>query len=191
MGDLRHRLLQLVIVPIAELFDAILSVQPLPDDFVGLDKLVNLPGQFIILVAHNPDMVIHGLNLDLQIRIVLQQGRVGVACSLQLLSHVHELVLFLTNFHLQLLDGSTELDILAAFLVDSLLKFTIFFLVALLKALEVVKLIHEVTHLRLQRSYLTISLVESLLFVFKVKGLLVNRSIKLFNLVKCLRDFKF
>ena len=74
MGDLRHRLLQLVIVPIAKLFDAILSVQPLPDDFVGLDKLVNLPGQFIILVAHNPDMVIHGLNLDLQIRIVLQQG---------------------------------------------------------------------------------------------------------------------
>ena len=59
MGDLRHRLLQLVVVSIAELFNTVLPVQPLPDDLVSLHKLVNLPRQLIILVAHNPDVVVH------------------------------------------------------------------------------------------------------------------------------------
>ena len=59
MGDLRHRLLQLVVVSIAELFNTVLPVQSLPDDLIGLHKLVDLPRQLIVLVAHNPNVVVH------------------------------------------------------------------------------------------------------------------------------------
>ena len=51
-------------------------------------------------MADDADVVVHGVDLDLEVRVVLQKRAVGVAGSLELLAHVEKLVFFLTDFHL-------------------------------------------------------------------------------------------
>ena len=123
-----------------ELLDSILTIKSLSNHFISLDKLVNLSGQLIVLVGHHSDVVVHGVNLDLKVCVVLKEGRVGVSGTLKLLAHVHQLVLLLSNLHLKLFDGTTELHVLAALSIDSPLKVSILILVTLLQALQVVQL---------------------------------------------------
>lgn len=107
MSHFCNWLLQLVVISIAKLFNTIFSIKPLSNDFIGLDELVNFSSKFIILVADNSYVIIHRFYLDLQIRVIFQKSRVGVASSFKLFAHIHQLVFFLTNLNLKLLDSST------------------------------------------------------------------------------------
>ena len=151
-----QRLVQLVVVLLTDLLNTVLSIQPLSNDLVSLHKLVNLLGKLIVLVADDANVIVHGVNLNLQVGVVLQQGLVRVARALQLLPHVHQLVFLLADLDLQLLDGSAELDIGSALLVNSLLQVAVFVLVALLQRLKMVKLTDEVVHLLLKRGNVSV-----------------------------------
>jgi len=70
------RLLQIVVVPLTNLLDAVLSVQSLPDDLVGLHKLVDLLSQLVVLVTDNSDVVVHRFDLNLKVRVVFEEGLV-------------------------------------------------------------------------------------------------------------------
>ena len=59
MRDLSHRLLKIVLISLSEFINSIFTIKSLSDDFIGLHKLVDLPGKFIILVGDNPDVVVH------------------------------------------------------------------------------------------------------------------------------------
>ncbi len=98
--DFLNRLGQIVIVFISQLHHAALPVQSLSDNLVRLHELVDFSGELIVLMADNSDVVVHGVDLDLEIGIVLEKGAVRVTGPLELLAHVQKLVLLLANLHL-------------------------------------------------------------------------------------------
>lgn len=100
MVDLGDRLLQVVVILFSKLHDTVLSVQSLSDNFVCLNELVDLTGQFVVLVADDADVVVHRVNLDLEVGVVLEECAVGVTGTLKLFAHVKELVLLLADLHL-------------------------------------------------------------------------------------------
>jgi len=98
--DFCDRLVQIVIVLFPQLLHSALPVQSLSDHFVCLYELVDLSSKLVVLVTDHSDVVVHGINFDLQISIVFEQGTVRVASSLKLLAHIQKLVLLLTDLHL-------------------------------------------------------------------------------------------
>lgn len=98
--NLLHRLLQVVVVLFTKLGHPVLAVKSLPDDFVCLDELVDLASEFVVLVGDDADVIVHGVDLDLEVGVVLEQGVVRVPGTLQFLSHVQQLVLLLSDLHL-------------------------------------------------------------------------------------------
>ena len=95
-----HRLLQVVVILMAELVDAIFPIEALTDHLVCLHELVDFASEFIILVADDADVVIHRVDLHLEVGVVLEEGAIGVAGTFKLLAHVEELILLLSDFHL-------------------------------------------------------------------------------------------
>ena len=100
MLNVLHWLLQVVVVLLPELHDSVLAIQSLPNNFVRLHELVDFPRQFIVLVADHANVIVHGVDLYLEIGIVFKEGTIRVAGALELLSHVEQLVLLLSDFHL-------------------------------------------------------------------------------------------
>ena len=84
------------------------------DGFVGLHKLVQFFGQLLVLVSDHSDVVVQRIDFDLQVRVVVQQCRVGVPGALQLFPHVHNLVLLGSDLGLEFLDVVCQLNVPAA-----------------------------------------------------------------------------
>ena len=51
-------------------------------------------------MANDADMVVHGIDFDLKVRVILKERAVRISCSLKLLAHVEQLVLLLSNLDL-------------------------------------------------------------------------------------------
>ena len=98
--NLVHRLLQVIVVLLTKLCHAVFAIQPLPDDFICLHELINFTSQLIVLVGNDADMVVHRVDLDLEVSIVLEERTVRVASALKLFAHVQQLVLLLADLHL-------------------------------------------------------------------------------------------
>ena len=56
----------------AKLVDTIFPIEALSDHFVGLHKLVNFASEFVILVADDADVVIHRVDLHLEVGVILE-----------------------------------------------------------------------------------------------------------------------
>lgn len=95
-----NRLRQIVFIFISQFHNAALSIQSLSDNLVRLHELVDFSSELIVLVADDSDVVVHGVDFDLEIGIVLEKGAVRVTGTLKLLAHVQKLVLLLANLHL-------------------------------------------------------------------------------------------
>ena len=65
---------QLLVIPCSDFMNSSLAVKPLSNCFVGLHELVKFLCQLVILVCDHSDMIVQGVNLNLKIRIVVQQG---------------------------------------------------------------------------------------------------------------------
>ena len=100
-----------MIVASSDLLDSSFSIKSHPDGLIGLDKLVKFPGELLVLDSNHSDVVVQGVDLDLEVGVVVEEGAVGVTGTFQLFSHVHDLVLFSADLCLEVLDGSSELDI--------------------------------------------------------------------------------
>ena len=100
MVDVLHWLLQVVVVLLSELHDSVLAIQSLPNNFIRLNELVDFPRQFIVLVADHANVIVHGVDLDLEVGIVFKKSTVRVASAFELFSHVEQLVFFLSDFNL-------------------------------------------------------------------------------------------
>ena len=72
MAYLGHGLLEIVLVPLSEFSDSVLTVESLSDDFISLHKLVNLASELIILVGDDTDVIVHRVNFNLKVGVVLQ-----------------------------------------------------------------------------------------------------------------------
>ena len=100
-----------MIVASSDLLNSGLSIESHPDSFVSLNELVKFSGEFLVLDGDHSDVVVQGVDLDLEVRVVVEEGAVGVTGTFQLFSHVHDLVLFSADLCLEVLNGSSELNI--------------------------------------------------------------------------------
>jgi hypothetical protein len=67
---------QLLVVLLSQLDNATLAIKLFSDLLVSLDELIDLSRQLVILVAHNPDVVIHRVDLNLQVSVRFNQRRI-------------------------------------------------------------------------------------------------------------------
>ena len=104
--DHANGLSELLVVACSDLLDSGFSVESHSDCLVGLDKLVELLGELLILDGDDSDVVVQRVDFDLQVRVVVQESRIAVAGALELLSHVHDLVLLRSDLRLQVLYAS-------------------------------------------------------------------------------------
>ena len=176
--------MHLVVVALSDFHHTFLSVQALSNHFVCLHKLVDLSGKLIILVRHYTDVTIHGVDLHLQVSVVLNESRVRVSRTFELFAHVHELVFLLSDLGLELLNTTRQLHVLAAFIVDAALQVSVFVFVTSLELFQVVQFVHEVVHLDLEHVDLSVRVFELLLFSLQVEGLLIDQAVELLDLVK-------
>ena len=99
MVHISHRLLQVVVIFLTKLHNSVFAIKALANHFICLYKLVDLPRQLVVLMADDADVIVHRVNFNLQVCIVLQEGAVRVSGSLQLLAHVQKLVFLLSNLN--------------------------------------------------------------------------------------------
>lgn len=71
-------------------------------------------------------MVIQRIDFNLQVRIVIEKSTVAETGAFKFFSHEHDLVLFLSDLHLEVFDIGRNFNVSARFRVDSLLKVSIF-----------------------------------------------------------------
>lgn len=93
-----RRVSQLVIILLPQLHHSVLSIQLLSNFLICTHKLVNLSRKLIVLVWDDPDVVIHRVNLNLQVSIALNQWCIRVLASFKFALQVHNLVLLASNF---------------------------------------------------------------------------------------------
>ena len=71
---LSHRFMKVVLISLSEFLNSVFTVKSLSDNFIGLHELVNLSSEFIVLMSDNTDVVVHGVNFNLQVCIVLKES---------------------------------------------------------------------------------------------------------------------
>jgi hypothetical protein len=133
-------------------------------------------------------MIVQGVNLNLKVRIVVQQGWVAVPCTFQFLSHVHNLVLLRPDFTLEILDGGCQFHVPGRFWINSLLEILVFISVFLLQALEVVELILEANYLILELDDLSFAVDELSLLIFQIIGFWVDQLVEVVDPGELFRD---
>lgn len=189
--DHANRVCQLLVVSSSDLLNSGFSVQSHSDSLVGLHELVQLFGQLLVLHGDHSDVVVQGVDLNLKIRVVIEQGRIAVPGTLQLLSHVHNLVLLSPDLGFKIFNTSGQFNVSLALGIDSLLKINIFISVFFLEGLQVIKLILETDDLIFQLDNLALALHELCLLALQVESLAVNELIEVIDPGKLLRDVVF
>lgn len=129
-------------------------------------------------------MVVEGVDLHLEIGVVVEQGRVRVPGTFQLLAHVHDLVFLRPDAHFQVLDLRGQLAVKIAVFVNPALEVSVFLSVAFLHALQVGQLTLEVRLLVFQLDHFRLSFDELALLSLEVVAFLVNESVQIFNAVE-------
>lgn len=81
-------------------------------------------------------MVMKGIDLSLEVGIIVKKGRVIVASIFKLLSQLHNLVFSHSDLSFIVLDESGELSISHIFLVDSSLDISILLSVAFIEGTQ-------------------------------------------------------
>lgn len=185
---LMHRILKLLVISGSNFLYSSLAVKSLSNGFICLNELIKFFGELLILVSNDSNMIVERVDLNLEVRIVIQESRVAVSGSLKFLSHIHDLILFGTNLSLKLLDGICKFNISGWFRVDSLLEVSIFISILLLQALKVIQLVLEADHLILELNDFSFAIYKLWLFIFQIKGLSIDEFIKVIDSSKLFRD---
>lgn len=106
---------------ITNFLHAVLAVELRADLFVCLDKLVYLLGEFVVLVAHNSNVVVHRVNFRSQIVVASYQLLCQSTRRVQIFAKVHNLVFFLADLGFHISNATASFDASAALVVDTTL----------------------------------------------------------------------
>ena len=82
LTDVFVRLSNLLVVSSPDLLNPGFAVKPLPDGLVGLNELVKLLREVLILNSDYSDMVVQGINFNLEVRIIVKKSRVAESGTL-------------------------------------------------------------------------------------------------------------
>ena len=72
-----------------------------------------------------PNMIIERVDFNLQIGVVIKEGRIAISGTFELFPHVHDLILLGSDFGRKFFYASGKLNISSTLLVNSLLKISI------------------------------------------------------------------
>ena len=133
-----HGRLEFVLIFGPYLSDSVFAVEALSYHFVSSDELVDLAGQLIVLVGDHSDVIVHGVDFNLKVGVVLKKSLVWISGPFKLFSHVHQLVLLLPDPNFKLLDLSRDLNVWVALRVNAPLQVLVLLLIPLFKSLKVV-----------------------------------------------------
>ena len=102
---------KLLVVSLSDLLNSSFAVKSHSNGLVGFNELVELLGEFFVLESDHTDMVVQGINFNLKVRVVIKESRVAVSGTLELFSHIHNLVLLSSDLALQLFNTVGEFDV--------------------------------------------------------------------------------
>ena len=100
-----QRLLQLHFVLLSEVEHPVLPVEAHSDGFIGLYEVVEFLGEVVILRGEHSDVVVEGVDLGLEVGVVVQEGGVGVAGAVEFLAHLDDLVFSDADLGFKVFDG--------------------------------------------------------------------------------------
>ena len=100
-----------MIVTSSDFLNSSFSIKSHPDSLIGLHKLIELTGKLFVLDGNDSDVVVKRVNLNLEVRVVVQKSTVAVTGALKFFSHIHYLVLFSADLCFKILDGSSKFNI--------------------------------------------------------------------------------
>jgi hypothetical protein len=155
-----------------------------------MHKLVDFSGQLVVLMGHYANVIVHRVDLNLQIGIALQQHTVVLLRLIELSAHEHQVVVGLTDAKFNFLYLASQINILAALHVNSLLNVRIFFFIALFQTFEVGEFTNEAIELILKAADLTLTIVQLLFQGLNVVTFGFDFAVKFLHAVKRLRDFE-
>lgn len=135
-------------------------------------------------MTDDPNMIVHAVDLHLQVGIALNQTRVRILASLQLTLQVHNLVFLRPDLDLDIFQLRNKIQISIRLLVRSLMQIRVLFFVALLKCFQVVQFVHEAAELGLQVIHLTFAFLHLLFFLLQVVLLLIDLSVQVFGAIQ-------
>ena len=179
---------KLLVVACSDLGHAVLAVEAGTDGFVGLYELVKLSGEFLVLNGDDANMVVERIDLNLQVRVVVEERRVAVSCAFELLAHVHDLVFLGANLRFKVFDAGRQFDISGSLAIDTLLEVSVLVAVLVLEGLEVVELVLEADDLILELDDLAFALNELGLLALEVEGLRIDELVQIINARQLLLD---
>jgi hypothetical protein len=171
------RLAQLLIILLSNLVHSGFSIQLLPNCLIGMHKLVDFSSQLIVLMGNYANVVVHRVNLNLQIGITLQKHTVVILRLFELSAHIHQVVIGLTDAKFNFLYLTSQLNILATLHIISLLNVLILFFIALFQTFEMGKFTNEAVELILKGADLTLATVQLLFQRMKVVTFCFNFAI--------------
>ena len=88
---------------VSDILHLILSVQASSNSLVSLNEPVQLSGKFLILLVQHRNVLVEGIDLELQVLIAIEKGRGGHTNSIQVLVEVFNLVLTVSQTVLKVL----------------------------------------------------------------------------------------
>lgn len=139
-------------------------------------------------MGDHADVVVQRVDFNLQVTIVIQQRRVAISSSFQLLPHIHDLVLLGSDLGLQFLDVVGQVNVATTLRVDSLLQVHVLVSVLLLQGPEVVQFVLEANDLVFELDDLALAVDELGFFVLQVEGLGVYELVEVVDTGKLLGD---
>ena len=119
-------------------------------------------------------MVLNRVDFHLEVGIAIQQGRVTIPRTLQLLLEIPNLVLLGSYFGLKFLDLGLQLYVAAGLIVEALGEVAVLGAVLLLESLEVLELGLETLELIFELQELRLALCEVCLLVLDFHVFLVD-----------------
>ena len=123
--DVVNRISNLLFVSLSDLLNSRFAVQSLSDGLVGLHELVKFLGQLFVLDSDYPNVIVQRVDFNLEVRVIVKKCGIAISSSLELFSHVHDLILLGSDLGLEVLDASGEFHVSRALGVNSLLEVSI------------------------------------------------------------------
>lgn len=141
-------------------------------------------------MADDSNVIVHAVDLNLQVRIALNQGGIRVLAPFELPPQVHDLVLFAPNLDLHVFELRDQVQVGIRLLIRPLVQISVFILVPLFQSLQMVKLVNKATQLTLEITHLTVAFLHRLLFLLQVVLFLVDLPVEVLCAIERLRGLK-
>jgi len=118
---------------------SVFAVEAHADGLIGFNELVELLSKVLVLQLEDSNVIVEGVDLSLQVRILVEQWWIIISGVFEIFSELHNLFFSDSDLGIIFLNKSCEFSISDALLIDSSLYVSIFRAVSLVKGSEMLK----------------------------------------------------